>query len=59
MMMPYRDNGQGQIDNRTFNLYEYGFALNAGKTVASVTFPNNRNVVILAATLSSTSASVK
>lgn len=59
MIMPYRDNGQGQIDNRTFYLYEYAFALNAGKTVASITFPNNRNVVILAATLSSSSASVK
>jgi hypothetical protein len=59
MIMPYRDNGQGQIDNRTFYLYEYAFTLNAGKAVASVTFPNNRNVVILAATLSSVSVSVK
>jgi hypothetical protein len=59
MIMHYRDNGQGQIDNRTFYLYEYAFALNASKTVASVAFPNNRNVVILAATLSSVSVSVK
>jgi uncharacterized membrane protein len=59
MIMPYRDNGPGQIDNRTFYLYEYAFALNASKTVASVAFPNNRNVVILAATLSSVSVSAK
>jgi hypothetical protein len=59
MIMPYRDNGQGQIDNRTFYLYQYAFALNASKTVTSVAFPNNRNVVILAATLSSVSVSVK
>ena len=59
MTMPYRDNGAGQIDNRTFYLYEYVFALNASKTVASVTLPNNRNVVALAATLSSAATSVK
>ena len=59
MIMPYRDNGAGQIDNRTFYLFEYALALNSSKTVASITFPNNRNVVILAATLSSTSSSVK
>src|ERR1700761_9163043 len=45
----YRDNGQGVRDNRTFYMYEYKFALNANKTVASVTIPANRNVVVLAA----------
>jgi hypothetical protein len=29
MTMLYRDNGQGQRDNRTFYLYEYKFVLNA------------------------------
>ena len=59
MTMLYRDNGQGQRDNRTFYLYEYKFTLNANKSVASITLPNNRNVVVLAATLSSATASIK
>ena len=50
--MPYRNTEQGKRDNRTFYLYEYTFALNATKTVSSLTLPNNRNVVLLAATLS-------
>jgi subtilase family serine protease len=57
MTMPYRDNGQGQKDNRTFYLYQYTFALSANKTVVSVTLPNNRNVVILAASLTNATAS--
>jgi hypothetical protein len=48
--MPYRDNAGGP-DNRVFYLYHYSFALNSGKTVQSVTLPNNRDVVVLAATL--------
>jgi hypothetical protein len=59
MAMLYRDNGQGQRDNRTFYLYEYKFVLNATKTVASITLPNNRNVVVLAATLSSATTSIR
>jgi subtilase family serine protease len=59
MTMLYRDNGQGQRDNRTFYLYEYKFALNATKTVATITLPNNRNVVVLAATLSSPTTSIR
>lgn len=59
MTMLYRDNGQGQRDNRTFYLYEYKFVLNALKTLASITLPNNRNVVVLAATLNSGSASIR
>jgi subtilase family serine protease len=51
MTMLYRDNGQGQKDNRTFYLYKYAFTLTASKTVASITLPNNRNVVVLAASL--------
>jgi hypothetical protein len=57
--MGYRDNSQGQRDHRTFYLYEYKFALNASKTLASITLPNNRNVVVLAATLNGTTTSVR
>ena len=46
-----------QKDNRTFYLYQYTFALVANKTVVSVTLPNNRNVVVLAASLTNASAS--
>ena len=48
--MPYRDSAAGP-DDRVFYLYHYSFALNASKTVQSVTLPNNRDVVVLAATL--------
>jgi hypothetical protein len=51
--MPYRDAANGTKDDGTFNLYEYEFHLNPGKTVKSVTLPNNQFVVFLAATLSS------
>ena len=50
--MPYRDSAGG-MDDRVFYLYHYSFALNAAKTVKSVTLPNNRDVVVLAATLTS------
>lgn len=48
--MPYRDSVAGS-DNRVFYLYHYSFALNTNKTVQSVTLPNTRDVVVLAATL--------
>ena len=48
--MPYRDSAGGS-DHRVFYLYGYSFALNPSKTVQSVTLPTNRNVVVLAATL--------
>jgi hypothetical protein len=32
-------------------LYGYSFSLNAGKKVSSITLPNNRNVVVLAMSL--------
>jgi hypothetical protein len=53
--MPYRNTASGAKDNRQFNLYGYTFVLNSLKSVKSVTLPNNRNVVILAATLSTKS----
>ena len=53
--MRYRDIYTGIPDNRVFNLYAYIFILNSAKTVKSVTLPNNRDVVVLAATLTSQS----
>jgi hypothetical protein len=47
----YRDNGDGSMDNRTFNVYGYSLALDGSKTVQSVTLPNDGNVEILAITL--------
>jgi len=49
--MSYRDTNSGGRDSRTFNLYNYTFALNNAKTVQSVQFPNNANVEVLALTL--------
>lgn len=46
--MSYRDNSDGTRDVRPMHLYGYSFNLNATKTVASLTLPNNRNVVVLA-----------
>lgn len=49
--MPYRDSAAGP-DDRVFYLYHYSFALNVNKTVQSLTLPSNRDVVVLAVTLS-------
>jgi hypothetical protein len=57
LTMAHRNTGSGLLDNRTFYLYEYSLALNPAKTVASVTFPGNPNVVVLAASLTGASAS--
>lgn len=48
--MPYRDSAAGP-DHRVFYLYHYSFALNPNKTVESLTLPDTRDVVVLAATL--------
>lgn len=48
--MPYRDSAGGP-DNRVFYAYGYSFPLNVNKVVQSVTLPNTRDVVVLAATL--------
>jgi hypothetical protein len=50
--MAYRLTSTGATDNRAFYLYGYSFPINAAKTVKSITLPANRNVVVLAATLS-------
>jgi hypothetical protein len=49
--MPYRISSSGSQDDRPFYLYAYSFALNRAKTVQSLTLPKNRNVIVLAATL--------
>jgi len=49
--MAYRNFDNGTKDQRTFNLYEYQFALNSQKTVKSLTLPANSHVVVLAATV--------
>ena len=59
LIMAYRDNGQGQRDNGTCNLYEYTFALVPTRTVATIALPNNRNVVVLAATLTGATGPVR
>ena len=54
--MPYRDTASGP-DNRVFYLYGYSFAVNTSKTVQSMTLPNNRDVIVLAASLTAPAAS--
>ncbi len=48
----YRDLNDGTQDNSPFNIYRYALNLNPEKTVASVTLPENRDVLVLAMTLS-------
>ncbi len=50
LKMPYRLSGSS-IDNRAFRVYNYSIAINATKTVQTLTLPNNRDIVVLAATL--------
>lgn len=49
--MAYRNAAGGTQDDAQFNLYGYSLLLNASKIVRSLTLPSNRNVVLLAATL--------
>ncbi len=51
-VMPYRISPDGGQANGPFYLYGYEFLLNSAKTVKSITLPRNRNVVVLALTLS-------
>ena len=51
--MAYRNTSNGTAQQLQFNLYGYTLELNASKTVKSVTLPDNRNLILLAATLSS------
>ena len=49
--MAYRNLSDGTQDDRTFNLYAYSFKIDRTKTVQSFTLPDNREVIVLAATL--------
>lgn len=49
--MPYRNTAKGTTSNGPFNMYGYTLLLAPGKTAKSFTLPNNRNVIVLAATL--------
>ena len=49
--MAYRNSADGTQQNAQFNLYAYTLLLDAGKMVRSLTLPSNRDVVLLAATL--------
>jgi hypothetical protein len=51
MTMPYRVRLQGQTLNGSVYVYGYSFPINPAKTVASVTPPNNRDIVLLSAAL--------
>jgi hypothetical protein len=51
MTTNYRDNSTGTTDGRVFYLYGYSFNLNSAKIVRSIALPQNRNVVVLAITL--------
>ncbi len=59
VVMPYRVSRNGTQDDQESYLYGYTFALNPAKTVQSVTLPDNRNVVLLAATLATQSQGTK
>jgi hypothetical protein len=49
--MAYRINQYGVIDNHLADLFGYSFAIDATKTVKSLTLPASRNIVVLAVAL--------
>ena len=51
LTMAYRVTQSGSLDNHTFYLYGYSFALDATRTPMSLTLPMNRDVVVLAVDL--------
>ena len=55
VVMPYRNLANGTKDNRPFNLYNYIFVLDDHKIVKSLTLPDNPDVVLFAATLTTQS----
>jgi hypothetical protein len=58
--MNYRDFNNGATDTRIVNLYGYSLTLNSAKTVSSIALPQNRNVVVMAITLTgATNAAVR
>jgi hypothetical protein len=56
LKMSYVLNATGAERAATYYLYGYTFALNPAKTVASLTLPANRHVVLVATTLSGAAA---
>jgi hypothetical protein len=56
LTMAYRVIKSGATNNGPFYLYGYSFAVNSAKTVASISLPNNRNVVVLAVDVSASGA---
>ena len=51
VIMSYRNNSDGTMDNRIFNLYGYSFALKNAKMVQSIRLPSNANVIVTAISL--------
>ena len=51
IVMPYRLEGGGSRDDRTFYLYGYSFNLDSSKLVRSITLPSNQRVLVFAMTL--------
>jgi hypothetical protein len=52
----YRNTASGGTDATTNHIYSYGYTLPEGKTLESITLPNNPNVCILGAALSDSTA---
>jgi hypothetical protein len=48
---PYRLDGSGGRDDRTFHLYGYSFVLDEKKRVRSFTLPSNPSVLVFGLTL--------
>jgi len=58
ILMSYRDNSTGTRDTRPMTLYGYTFNLSNTKTVKAIALPKNRNVVVLAMSLSTAASTV-
>jgi hypothetical protein len=54
--MAYRLSSSGAAQDLTMYLYGYSFAIDSAKTVKSITLPANRDVVVLASSISKTSS---
>lgn len=55
LTMPYRVGLQGTLSNHPVYVYGYSFAINAAKTVKSLTLPRNREIVVLSVSLTGSS----
>ena len=51
MDLVYHNFENGTKDNRTFNLYEYRFALGKTKTARSRTLSNKSHIAVVSATM--------